>query len=146
MEYTNKIENITAAMLESAHGGGFFAGWPNPPSSNVHLEILRRSYTAWVAIDTTQASAQVVGFVNAVSDGILTAYIPLLEVRPQYQGRGIGKELMRRILDELSNLYMIDIVHDKELAAFYAKFGAFQSHASIFRNYAAQSGAVTQDK
>jgi len=142
MEYTNKIEKITADMLCSESEGGFFVGWPNPPSPEVHLEILRRSFTAWVAIDTTKSPPQVVGFVNAVSDGILTAYIPLLEVRPQYQGRGIGEELMRRILDELSDLYMIDIVHDKELAAFYAKFGAFQGHASVLRNYSAQSGKV----
>ena len=142
MEYTNKIDKITADMLCTELEGGFFVGWPNPPSPEVHLEILRRSHTAWVAIDTTKKPAQVVGFVNAVSDGILTAYIPLLEVRPQYQGCGIGGELMRRILDELSDLYMIDIVHDKELAAFYAKFGAFQAHASVFRNYAAQSGKL----
>jgi len=76
-----------------------------------------------------------VGFVNAISDGVLTAYIPLLEVLEEYQGKGIGSELMRHVLAKLNNLYMIDIAHDKELTSYYAKFGAFSSQASIFRNY-----------
>ncbi|MGH3427694.1 MAG: GNAT family N-acetyltransferase, partial [Terriglobales bacterium] len=37
---------------------------------------------------------RVVGFVNAISDGIATAFIPWLEVVPHRQGRGIGAALM----------------------------------------------------
>ena len=43
-------------------------------------------------------SAQVVGFVTATSDGVLSAYIPFLEVVPAYRSRGIGslRENLRR--------------------------------------------------
>ena len=58
----------------------------------------------------------VVGFVTAVSDGVLSAYIPLLEVLPEYQDRGIGSELMRRILEQLDDLYMVDVLCDAESA------------------------------
>ena len=33
-------------------------------------------------------AGRVVGFVTAISDGVLSAYIPLLEVLPEYQGAG----------------------------------------------------------
>lgn len=44
---------------------------------------------------------QVVGFVNAISDGGLTAYIPLLEVRREWRGRGIASQLVNRLLEQL---------------------------------------------
>ena len=133
VKYTFDMKAIGKDMLP-----GFFVGWPNPPSPCVHLQILQNSFAACVAID--DATGKAIGFINAVSDGILSAYIPLLEVLPQYQGKGIGSELVRRMFDRLDGLYMIDIAHDKGLAPFYAQFGAMGSHASIFRNYTAQSG------
>ena len=45
-----------------------------------------------LAVD--QDNGRIVGFINALSDGILSAYIPLLEVIQEYQGRGIGKEML----------------------------------------------------
>ncbi|MCL2365149.1 MAG: GNAT family N-acetyltransferase [Defluviitaleaceae bacterium] len=133
IDYTTDVNNVTADMLE-----GFFVGWPNPPSSAMHLKILQSSYRAVVAIDADMN--RVVGFINAVSDGVLSAYIPLLEVVETHQGKGIGRQLVTRMLDECKDLYMVDICHDAELAPYYAQFGALQGHASIFRNYAAQSG------
>ncbi len=64
----------------------------------------------------------VVGFVTAVSDGVLSAFIPLLEVLPDRRGQGIGSELVRRILAELDSFYMVDLVCDPELEPFYQRF------------------------
>ena len=65
---------------------------------------------------------RVVGFITAISDGVLSAFIPLLEVLPEYQGRGIGSELVKRMLRELEDFYMVDLVCDPELESFYARF------------------------
>jgi ribosomal protein S18 acetylase RimI-like enzyme len=65
----------------------------------------------------------VVGFVTAISDGVLSAYIPLLEVLPEYQGRGIGAELVRRLLDRLGGLYMVDLCCDEDVVGFYERLG-----------------------
>jgi len=54
---------------------------------------------------------------------VLSAYIPLLEVLPEWQGRGIGTELMRRLLDRLRGLYMVDLCCDAELEPFYRRLG-----------------------
>ncbi|MCL2202535.1 MAG: GNAT family N-acetyltransferase [Defluviitaleaceae bacterium] len=134
--YTKEISGITEDMLS-----GFFVGWPNPPSPAVHLKILQNSYRAIVAIDTE--INKVVGFINAVSDGVLTAYIPLLEVVESHQGKRIGSWLLRLMLKECKDLYMVDICHDEKLVPYYAKFEPTgQSHSTIFRNYDAQSGRM----
>ena len=41
-----------------------------------------------------ERSGQVVGFITAISDGVLSAYIPLLEVLPGWRSQGIGGELV----------------------------------------------------
>ena len=65
---------------------------------------------------------EIIGFVTAISDGVLAAYIPLLEVRRQWRGKGVGRELVRRLLTQLDRLYMVDIVCDPDLIPFYERF------------------------
>ena len=93
-----------------------------------------------MAVDT--ASGRVVGFANAISDGVLTAYIPLLEVLPDWQGRGIGRRLIERLSEQLDDLYMIDIVCDESLASFYEPLGFRTLTGMARRNYANQTGAL----
>jgi ribosomal protein S18 acetylase RimI-like enzyme len=131
--YTNAVDGITPGQL----AGGFFVGWPSPPSPQRHLDLLRGSVAVELALDG--ATRNVVGFVNAVGDGVVSAYIPLLEVLPAYQGRGIGSELMRRIMESL-DIYMIDLACDDDLVPFYERFGMTQANAMCFRNYARQNG------
>ena len=115
ISYTYNIEE-----LNPDHLNGFFVGWSNPPSPQTHLQLLQRSSEKIVAID--QTTDAVVGFVTAVTDGTLCAYIPLLEVLPSFQGQGIGSELVRKMLDRLKGYYMIDIVCDDNLFQFYERF------------------------
>jgi len=135
-EYTSDIGAVNEDMLAD----GFFVGWPNPPSCATHLKILQNSYVAYVAID--MATDKVVGFINAISDGVLSAYIPLLEVLPEYQGRGIGNRLVQLLLTDLGGLYMIDVLCDEDIQPFYVKFGGLCSQGVVFRNYDAQSGNI----
>ena len=118
---------------------GFFDGWPNPPSPETHLRLLKNSDETVLAID--QETKRVVGFITAITDHVLSAYIPFLEVLPEYRGRGIGRELVDFMLERLSNLYMIDLLCDQELQAFYAKRGMFEARGMMMRNYDNQSGS-----
>lgn len=133
MLYTVSIEGITPGMLE-----GFFDKWPNPPSPKVHLKLLEKSDFIVLALD--EQINQVVGFITAISDGVLSGYIPLLEVLPNYQNKGIGRELVQRMLNQLNHLYMIDIMCDENLQTYYEKFGMHKANGMILRNYSRQSG------
>lgn len=126
--YTTSVEGVTPAMLQ-----GFFVGWLNPLTPEQHLHILQHS--AHVVLARDEATDAIVGFINAISDGIFSAYIPLLEVLPDYQKRGIGQELVQRMLKELEPYYMIDLTCDPELQPFYKRFGMFPSTGMMFRNH-----------
>ena len=134
IEYTDTIDGVGAPDLQ-----GFFVGWPNPPAPETHLRILAGSAAVVLARDA--ATGAVVGFITAISDGVSCAYIPHLEVLPAYQGRGIGSELVRRMLDRLRHLYMIDLICDPDVQPFYARLGMRPFTGMIFRNYDRQSGA-----
>ncbi len=117
-----RIEYLTSATgLRWEQLDGFFVGWPVRPSAATLLDHLRRSYRCTVAVDLT--GDRVVGFATAISDGLLAASIPLVEVLPGWKERGIGTELMDRLLDQLSHLYQVDLACDADVRPFYEKVG-----------------------
>jgi ribosomal protein S18 acetylase RimI-like enzyme len=132
--YTRSIDGVTPQQLQ-----GFFVDWPNPPTPEVHLRLLENSNEIGLAIDSD--SGNVVGYVTAITDTVLSAYIPLLEVLPAYQGQGIGSELVRRMLETLMHLYMIDLLCDEDLQPFYARLRMHPATGMLKRNYDRQSGA-----
>ena len=130
--YASSLAGITSDHLQ----GGFFVGWPQPPSPHAHYQILANSAAIVLARDETR---MVVGFITAISDGISCAYIPHLEVLPGYQGQGIGTELVRQMLARLRHLYMIDLVCDPPLQPFYERLGMRPVVGMVVRNYDRQS-------
>lgn len=133
MKYVTTLDQLSPAKLV-----GFFEGWPNPPSPEMHLTLLKNSYKVVLAIDET--TKQVVGFITAISDGLLSAYIPLLEVLPTYKNQGIGQELVKQMIQQLNDLYMVDLLCDPDLQPYYEKFGMTRSQGMVIRNYTNQSG------
>lgn len=131
ISYSTDVSDLSEDDL-----AGFFVGWPTPPSPAQHLAVLRGSYRVVIA----RSQDTVVGFVNMISDGVLTAFIPWLEVRPEFQGQGIGTELMRRILAEAEHLYSVDLVCDEELRPYYERLGMVALTGMIWRNRAACEG------
>ncbi|RAW19657.1 GNAT family N-acetyltransferase [Paenibacillus taichungensis] len=136
MTFRESLEGIGIDQLS----GNFFEGWPNPPSTATFLKLLEKSYAVELAID--EETGNVVGFIQAISDGVLSAYIPLLEVLPEYQGNGIGTDLIKRMFNRLGDLYMIDLLCDNELQEFYEKQGMNKASGMVIRHYQNQAGAV----
>ncbi len=112
---------------------GFFEGWRKPRTPEVHLEILSGSDLIVLAVD--QNAGKVVGFITALTDGVQAAFIPLLEVSPDYRGQGIGSTLVREMLAKLEGLPSIDLMCDPGLQAFYERFGMSPSVGMIIRQY-----------
>ena len=112
--YADTPAGVAPADLE-----GFFVGWPSPPTPERRLDLLRGSDVVSLAFD----GSSLVGFATAISDGVLAAYIPFLEVLPSHQGQGIGSALVERVLAQLDDLYMVDVVCDAPLEPFYERLG-----------------------
>lgn len=68
---------------------------------------------------------KLVGYVDSVSNGVTDAYIQDLTVHADYQGKGIGTELMNRMIHELKErrVYMISVMFEENLLPFYQRFG-----------------------
>jgi ribosomal protein S18 acetylase RimI-like enzyme len=136
IRYVSDPTKVTVDHLQ-----GFFVGWPNPPSPSVHYRMLLGSTHVELAVDAETEA--VVGYVSVMSDGVLFAYVASLEVLPAYQGRGIGSELIRRMLARLRELYAIDLLCDPEVQPFYGRLGMRPATGMMVRNYDRQSGAAT---
>jgi ribosomal protein S18 acetylase RimI-like enzyme len=131
--YRNTLEGISPDQLE-----GFFVGWPSHPSKEAHYRLLERSDAIVIAVD--ESSKRVVGFITAHTDQVLSAYIPLLEVLPEYQGRGIGRQLVRLMLERLKDFYMVDLLCDEDLQEFYEYMGMKKATGMMIRNFGRQTG------
>ena len=130
--YKDTIENITPEQLQ-----GFFVGWPKPPSPETHLNILKQN--SYMVIAINNKTGNVIGFINVISDNIMSAYIPLLEVLPEYQKRGIGKELVKRVLYKFKGIYMLDLCCDTDKQPFYEKLGLTKMTGMYIRNFDRQA-------
>ena len=69
---------------------------------------------------------RLIGYAEVVSNGVTDAYIQDVMVLPEYQGQGIGTQLMERLLTRLDTeeIYMVSVIYgDASLRPFYEKFG-----------------------
>ena len=68
---------------------------------------------------------QLVGYIDSVSNGVTDAYIQDLMIRPDHQGKGIGTDLMNRMIGHLKekHIYIISVVFEESLKPFYDQFG-----------------------
>lgn len=132
LEYRTTAEGLTPDQLTD----GFFEEWPDPPSPETLLRILHASDHVVIAV----RDDEVIGFVTAISDGVLSAFITLLEVLPEHHGKGIGHSLINQMMSQIGDIYMVDLVCDANLSRFYAELGFATATGMSRRDYAMQSG------
>jgi len=83
------------------------------------MRALGRSHsvvTAWV-------KGSLVGLGNALSDGSLVVYYPHMLVLPEFQGRGIGRELMKRLMKRYRGFHQHILIAEAKAVSFYRKCG-----------------------
>ena len=114
--YTDSLEGISSKNLEHLH-----VGWCNPPSPGTHLKSLRNMNAIMLAVERT--SGDVVGFISGMTDETLILFIWDIEVRPEYQRRGIGMELVRRLLEKHGDIYQVNLHTDARTRPFYERLG-----------------------
>lgn len=119
---TKKIEYKTGKNFEEAQLKELFesVNWLSAKYSERLVKALAQSDTVISAWE----GDRLIGLINAIDDGELTAYVHYLLVNPEYQNCGIGKELTMRIKKVYEGyLYLVLTAENAGLISFYEKLG-----------------------
>ncbi|MBR5427261.1 MAG: GNAT family N-acetyltransferase [Clostridia bacterium] len=94
-------------------------GW----SSGHFPEKLIRAMRGFETVYTAWDGDKLVGLISAMDDGVMTAYIHYLLVRPEYQGAGVGRTLVEKMKETYRDyLRIVLVAYDEELG-FYESCG-----------------------
>ena len=98
-------------------------GWPNPAEHG--LDLVQKVWNEAPATVAARDGDQLVGVCRAMWDGGIMAFVRSVVVHPDYQGQGIGHELLQRLLGELERLGVehISLWATEGTESFYEKFG-----------------------
>ncbi len=87
-----------------------------PEKLVIAMKNFKKVYTAW-------DEDKLIGLICAMDDGIMTAYIHYLLIRPEYQHIGIGKKLVEMMKEVYKDYLRIVIVAYNEEIGFYESCG-----------------------
>ena len=120
MEVTYRNEMPSASMFTELFET---TGWNQTYKASPAAlgEALQNS---WYSISAYE-SEQLVGFGRVVSDGVLYAMIYDLIVSPSHQGRGIGSEILTRLIQNCrtAGIRDVQLFSAAEESSFYERFG-----------------------
>lgn len=91
--------------------------------SGHHPEKLQLAMQNSHSVFSAWENGRLVGLINAISDGVMAAYVPYLLVRPEYQGRGIGMQLVRMFLEEYRDCARKTLIAYDTAVPFYKRCG-----------------------
>ncbi|MGM0837952.1 MAG: GNAT family N-acetyltransferase [Bacillota bacterium] len=89
---------------------------------------------SWYAIYAFDKQ-QLVGIGRVISDGVVTGIICGVSVLPQYQSKGIGKEMLNRIIQHCEqNRVITQLMCVENLETYYESFGFKKFSIGMSRN------------
>lgn len=99
-------------------------GWARRPIRKVKKAI-QHSYLVITMWEQRGARRRLVGFSRATSDHAFNATIWDVVVHPDFQGRGLGKELMRQLIKKLrsEDISNVTLFADPQVVEFYKGLG-----------------------
>jgi GNAT superfamily N-acetyltransferase len=86
-------------------------------------EKLMAALKASHSLVTARDSGKLVGLGNAISDGHLVVYYPHLLVLPEYQGQGVGREIMLAMQQRYQGFHQQMLTADGDAVGFYKALG-----------------------
>ena len=93
--------------------------WSSADKPEQLLAALRNSH----CLVTARVDGLLVGLGNAISDGHLVVYYPHLLVHPEFQGQGIGRQMMDALQQRYAGLHMQMLTADGRAISFYENLG-----------------------
>ena len=92
-------------------------------SSGHYPDRLQKAMGGFETVISAWDGGRLIGMICAMDDGIMTAYVHYLLLRPEYQGRGIGAALVERVKEKYRDyLRIVLVAYDAELP-FYEHCG-----------------------
>lgn len=95
--------------------------WKESYNSSGIKHLIKGSFAFAVAIDKKKA----VGMGRVISDGVSDAYIQDTVVLPEYRGRGIGKKIVKILLEYClsKGILWIGLIAEPNQDEFYSRLG-----------------------
>jgi ribosomal protein S18 acetylase RimI-like enzyme len=116
IEYRDTADSLDLRQLAHLFES---VGWHSRARDPERLaQKVRASMVTIAALD----GEKLVGLAQAISDGAWHAYVTSVAVLPDYQRRGIGRELLRRLLDGRPQLTFV-LHADLPVHPFYRQCG-----------------------
>ena len=98
---------------------------------NKTVSRISRSMKGSAVITTAWHNNLLIGYSNAISDLSWVGHISQLAVDPEYQGKGIGKNLIEAIKQTLGNEVTLMVHSSKKAKGFYEAIG-FKEYSDMF--------------
>ena len=93
--------------------------WSSAQKPEQLFKALMHSHSLITAWD----DEKLIGLGNALSDGYLVVYYPHLIIHPNYQGKGIGKQILLKLQEKYGEFHQQILVADGNAVNFYEKCG-----------------------
>jgi GNAT superfamily N-acetyltransferase len=114
--YASSKEDISKDALQELF---LSVQWESGKYPNELLQAIRGSHS----IVTAWEGGKLIGLINALSDDVLTVYFHYMLVNPSYQSKGIGKELMKIMLERYKGYKTKVLISYPHAVDFYNKVG-----------------------
>ena len=118
------IEYVNTISVQDYNTLRIAVGWPPIKEHRARIGL---DHSAFVIV--ARCGDRAVGIARVVSDGGFVAYVADVAVHPEFQGRGIGRAMMERVVAYVNSQLEEDFVIFLSLHAakgkevFYNKFG-----------------------
>jgi GNAT superfamily N-acetyltransferase len=92
--------------------------------------------TAWGHSDqcvTARREGKLIGMARGITDRGTTFFVCDVLVQPEHQRKGIGRELMRRLVEPYRDIYQIVLITDPDILPFYTKLGYLHWESACLR-------------
>lgn len=107
---------FTSAQLEELFLSVEWSSGHYPDRLVVAMRNFETVYSAW-------DGGKLIGMICAMDDGIMTAYVHYLLLRPEYHGKGIGKKLVGLVKEKYADYLRIVLVAYDDEVGFYENSG-----------------------
>jgi ribosomal protein S18 acetylase RimI-like enzyme len=130
MDNSSISYSISPATSDEAMNALFAAAWPQHDWSNF-APVLSRS----LAYVCAHQQDRLIGFVNLAWDGGIHAFLLDTTVHPEFQRRGIGRELVLRAAGAARErgIEWLHVDYEPHLAGFYRSCGFQHTEAGLMR-------------